>query len=301
MKHYFALSLLMSVSVSWAQSNLDGFAPTAPQNALVGTSDGWEFLKDESPVIHDDSLTQSSEVVTSEPPPPSYQTPPTRPQLKTPPLQRPTPPRVTRPQPMQRPPQASAGRYVGLAALPIVKNLIGRDSAIQIRGCGGTNTNVTFGSGANPRSCVNNELVMSSRFYPFVMTHLPRCVNEALRAVGKPTASNIHIQNMGTLSMRRARGGSEWSMHSTGRALDISGFNMTLANGQSMYIPMTVASRNHPFYNQFVNCWRRVVRAAQPACPRSSSGALDCRAPNHHDHVHLSLPFCPGLSGVSGT
>ena len=280
----FAMPCLMIAIPTQAQ-NSSGTSMSIPQNSQIGGT-GWIFDGDTSDVVEDDSqeVKFSHEAVSAGPS--------TTPAPYTPaPSRRPIP--NTTPNPVPRPSvRQSPGRYVGQQAVSVYRRLAGGDSAVQVSGCGG---NVTFG--ASSHRC--GPLIFSSRFQSFLMDNLPRCVNEALRSEGLPTASHIHVQNMGSYSYRAARGSSQLSMHATGRSLDISAFNLTLSNGQRVNVPMTIASGNRRFYNAFVQCWRTTIRGTQPGCRNSRvAGAIDCRQRLHHDHVHISLPFCPRKPGI---
>ncbi|MBY0316757.1 MAG: extensin family protein [Bdellovibrionales bacterium] len=279
----YAFVSLMTVFPAHAQSSSGG-SMYIPQNSQVGGT-GWIFDGDTSDVVEDDSqeVKFSTEAVSA--------APSVAPQYTPAPSRRPNPSTV--PTPTPRPSvRQSPGRYVGQQAVSVYRRLAGGDSAVQVSGCGG---NVTFG--ASSSRC--GPLIFSSRFNSFLMENMPRCVNEALRSEGLPAASHIHVQNMGSYSYRAARGSSQLSMHATGRSLDISAFNLTLSNGQRVNVPMTIASGNRRFYNAFVQCWRTTIRGTQPGCRNSRvAGAIDCRQRLHHDHVHISLPFCPRKPGI---
>lgn len=144
---------------------------------------------------------------------------------------------------------------------------------------------------------------VSEPFAEYFMEHFPDCVKDALKAQGiRSNPEKIIVKHMGTYNNRAVRGGSNRSMHSTGRSIDISRLEIRLANGQSYNINMTIGSKNKPFYKEFVQCWRKKT-AARPSCPQTGArGVLDCNSNRlHHDHVHLSMPFCPRQRGIAGT
>jgi hypothetical protein len=140
---------------------------------------------------------------------------------------------------------------------------------------------------------------VSDKFADFMSKNIPYCTAKALQAQGLGSNfSKIKIRHMGTYANRDARGKRSISMHATGRAIDLSQMDITLANGRQFKIDMTIGSRNKPFYNAFISCWR-AQNAARPGCRRSGlNGAIDCKNPLHHNHVHLSMPFCPKQPGI---
>jgi hypothetical protein len=69
------------------------------------------------------------------------------------------------------------------------------------------------------------------------------------------------------------------------------------------------------FYDEFYQCWKDKVAEAKTKCKNGenlpyceglktdcdASGGLNCTNPNHKDHMHLSLPFCPPLDRIAET
>lgn len=173
------------------------------------------------------------------------------------------------------------------------------------RGKGGDRLHtVKSGSGISfqPRNAA-----LSAKFVEKMNEELPTCVAQAANDAGyRGAVSSINIKHKGGYVNRRVRGGRSWSMHSTGRALDISGIDVTIG-GRKLSVPLTKPSYNQgpdsakgAFYRKFVSCWNESVKNK---C--GSKGAIDCvsgsRRMNrlHTDHVHLALPFCPKEPGIA--
>lgn len=141
------------------------------------------------------------------------------------------------------------------------------------------------------------EVEIANSFAAQLMKNLPLCMAEGAKAAGKNSkivSSNIY--NAGAYSNRPVYGKKKMSMHSTGRAIDIYQMDMTFADGTKMNVPMMISHKNHPFYKTFNSCWQKKMSTK---C--GSKGIIDCKDPGHHDHVHLSMPFCPRKAGFAGT
>lgn len=277
-------------------AHTDQFGIMAPQNGLIGDGQFWESNSDYSSVVDDDTLPSHEIVEGTSTAPQPYVVPQT---LPTAPQRQNISPVFT---PPRRPVEFSS--YSAQTSFSPAQ-LIGGDRAVTVNGCG---QNLTFGSTA--RHCKN--LTLSSTFSQFLLKNLPQCVNFALRSEGKPSARSIHTLDLNDFSRRAATGSSaHWSMHSTGRAIDIGGFEIELANGNRISTSMaTPGHQQSRFAKQFLSCWRNAVQNNQPNCPRKSSrsgklmwGAITCDEDphHHHNHFHLALPFCPGKPGIAGT
>jgi hypothetical protein len=143
---------------------------------------------------------------------------------------------------------------------------------------------------------------IANTFAPMLMKNLPICIAEAVKASGiNKTIATTNIFNADSYRDRRAinngRFTNKWSMHSTGRAFDIYQIDVNFTDGSKLETPMTVNSRNRPFYRNFNNCWRQLNNG----CDGSLRGLIDCKDSDHRDHVHLSMPFCPRRAGYSST
>jgi hypothetical protein len=136
---------------------------------------------------------------------------------------------------------------------------------------------------------------------------IPICVTEGVRSAGySGTVSNINIAHYGGYVNRRVnngrRGPRVMSMHSTGRSMDLSRIDVVVG-GKKLNIPMTIGSNSgrngrseSKFYKSFNECWKRHTARC------NAKGILDCNHNRlHHDHVHISLPFCPRKRGIAGT
>lgn len=154
------------------------------------------------------------------------------------------------------------------------------------------------------REC--DEVKTTRKFAKFMAEHIPDCVSAALRATGRTgNYKRIKVDHMGTYAHRRVnhRRNGKWSMHATGRSIDLSGFQILLTNDQVLDIDMTRNGRRRApaFYDTFVACWREANKKRDDCSSMTrNAGALDCTYNRlHHDHVHLSMPFCPRQRGIS--
>lgn len=151
------------------------------------------------------------------------------------------------------------------------------------------------------QSC--EDVKISKNFAPLLMDFLPICVGNAIKTQSNGRSiKKIRIQNAGTHSPRRTKATGKWSLHSTGRAIDISAIDVQLSDGKWIRTPMTIGSRKKSFYQSFNQCWenkmRGYLREINSKCS-GYKGIIDCKDKYHHDHIHLSLPFCPRKSGYS--
>ncbi len=179
------------------------------------------------------------------------------------------------------------------------RRLTGGGKAGYLKACG----RVQFGSPCFPK---DNAHMVTEEFSDFMMQQMPKCVSEGLKAQGHSANFKKLVIIGDTYANREIRGGSRMSMHSTGRGIDLWDLNIVLENGQKYDVNMTRASfkssKYSKFYKTFVACWQN---ANKSRCSGKSgltrrSGALDCTFNSaHHNHVHLSMPFCPRKSGIA--
>jgi hypothetical protein len=148
-------------------------------------------------------------------------------------------------------------------------------------------------------------LTTAQSFVATLMRQLPLCVGEGVRASGvtKPI-KQTKVYNAGSLRTGRDNRGN-LSLHFAARALDIWQIDVIFEDNTTLNTPMTVASKNRPFYKKFNACWKRETEAAlRRQYPNNRSchgydGVIDCRRRDHHDHVHVSLPYCPKKRGYN--
>lgn len=154
------------------------------------------------------------------------------------------------------------------------------------------------------------DLALSEELVKEMNENLPTCVLEAARAAGmRGNLTSINVAHMGGYVNRRVNNGSRrrsraWSLHSTGRALDIGRIDVTVG-GKTLRVPMTIKSHRGQlgreeaaFYKKFGTCWKEKVTSS---CGKKTM--LDCTYNRlHHDHVHISLPLCGARSaGIAST
>ncbi|MCC6138243.1 MAG: extensin family protein [Bdellovibrionaceae bacterium] len=133
-----------------------------------------------------------------------------------------------------------------------------------------------------------------------------KCVQESATAAGMGKVTDINVSHMGGYRDRRVNNGGRsksWSLHATGRALDIGRIDI-VAGGKTHRIPMTKGTNDgrngragSRFYKTFNACW---AKNNKNSCGTKS--ILDCNYNSlHHDHVHISLPYCPRKPGIAST
>jgi hypothetical protein len=141
------------------------------------------------------------------------------------------------------------------------------------------------------------DVTIAMSFAPVLMKNLPLCIAEAAKAKGiQRPIKQTNVYNANSYTRRRSASG-QWSLHSTGRAFDIYQIDVQFADGTWLRTPMTIASKKDKFYKSFNACWERITKASNRC---GFDGLIDCNDNKaHHDHVHLSMPYCPKKSGYS--
>ncbi len=142
-------------------------------------------------------------------------------------------------------------------------------------------------------------LTIAESFVPTLMSQLPTCIREGATAKGiNKQIKSSDIYNAGAYGQRS---GETYSMHEAGRGFDIYQIDVTFADGTKLYSPMTISKKNDDFYKGFNKCWERLTSAVMSRMSsrcRNYVGLLDCNDNRaHHDHVHVSLPYCPKKAG----
>lgn len=158
---------------------------------------------------------------------------------------------------------------------------------------------------------------MAADFAPFLLKNIPMCINVALKALGHKEAATILVDHYGAYRDRTVDGSDKWSMHSTGRAMDIREFKIKTVDGKTVTRKMTIINKNEKFYETFNNCWTNInakrtdcrnddkFRRCRPsdmaADCGTNAGTIDCRDSDHTTHVHISMPLCPTQPSISST
>lgn len=178
-----------------------------------------------------------------------------------------------------------------------------REALSEVRSCNslvfieGTKTS------GNRNDC--DTLTTAQSFVSTLMRQLPLCVAEGVRASGvtKPI-KQTKVYNAASVRTGTDDDGN-MSLHFAGRALDIWQIDVIFQDNTTLNTPMTVASKNLPFYKKFNDCWEReTVAALRRQYPNnrrchSYDGLIDCSRRDHRDHVHVSLPYCPKKTGYN--
>lgn len=162
-------------------------------------------------------------------------------------------------------------------------------------------------SGSLSFSPQQKSLALSENLIKSINENLHVCVQNAANKAGfQGELSAIHIEHMGGWVDRRVKNKSRskpWSLHATGRALDISSIDFTMG-GKKYKIPMTIDTYKNKspykksgskFYKEFSSCWSKENTNKCGFRP-----TIDCTVNTlHHDHIHISLPFCPRKKGIA--
>jgi len=140
---------------------------------------------------------------------------------------------------------------------------------------------------------------MSKEFSDFLNQNLQKCVNLALAQIGKKPSVTLHIDHKGILADTRHNSKSN---HSVGRAIDISGFEVTMEDGTKKLLKYSKSSQKgsleSQFFPQFRSCWSKKMEQAKSNCPgRDPKGSIGHEDHRHTHHLHISLPYCPRKGG----
>jgi hypothetical protein len=178
------------------------------------------------------------------------------------------------------------------------RRLTGGGQGGYLRACG----RVQFGATCNPTDQAH---MVTKEFADYLMYHMPRCVSAGLKAEGLSGNFDKLVIIGDTYANRNARGSSRKSMHSTGRSIDLTKLKITLTNGRQYDVNMTQAGRNasrsNNFYRTVVSCWQNAnrTRCSGKGGLTPRSGCLDATYNHaHHNHIHMSMPFCPSKPGI---
>ncbi len=127
----------------------------------------------------------------------------------------------------------------------------------------------------------------------FLADGVYECVDAGLRAQDAGVAEDIHIVHSGILGDRNH---SPQSLHAEARAIDISSFEVTLANSGVVKKLVYSGTTNREFYKAFRSCWGNVVHRDN-GCPfyngdPARTGSIGWEDSNHQHHMHTSVPYC---------
>lgn len=183
--------------------------------------------------------------------------------------------------------------------------------------------------------------LMAEPLYRFNNMFLKSCLHTGMRAGSiRGQIKNIVINTKGVHRVRKSRGSSKFSQHSTGRAMDVVTFDVTMEDGTKKTLPASCVV-NPPgnqlrspgfsdinscaregsygkFYDAFTKCWEDNVAAEKARCHGlndsyckdlqndakcTDTNALGCddKGGDHKDHMHISLPICPKDDRISQT
>jgi hypothetical protein len=214
------------------------------------------------------------------------------------------------------------GQPVNWQGDPLVQTNCNSNNAIRIL----INTDVK----SETYECRDGTL-LSEKFAEALNANMMLCTQQAMTQAKIPgRVTKIDINSLNILNQRRvnnSRGctgqslasgkGSNCSIsyHATGRAIDITTLDVTLADGTKKNLPLSCTDmsgnlregfeprcvRYGPlgaFYDNFSACWNEKVSTVSPC----AKGALTCSDNKQHiNHVHLSLPICPKVRGIATT
>lgn len=258
-----------------------------------------ELQQSSKPNQTQQSSTPAQEI--EEAPAPKIQTEVKSPEVATEPAVNPLAPTTSlRPQPRPQTtakPQTSApiaSSDYNLKSLGIKANA--GESLSTLKSCGSLKMILGPKKGRTNPKC--SDVKIANSFAPLLMKNMSLCIAEGAAAAGiNKTIRSSDVYNADAFSKKKVAGSSRWSMHSTGRAFDVYQIDVKFTDGTTLNTPMTIGSKNKPFYKTFNSCWRRLNNG----CDGKLRGLIDCNNSNHRDHVHLSMPFCPSKAGYSST
>lgn len=165
----------------------------------------------------------------------------------------------------------------------------------------------------------NRNRKMSLALADFINQNMSPCVQQAMSSLGIGNEiSKIHIKHAG---IRGDENHSTKSLHAVLRAIDINELEVELNDSSNVKFNVvagwsgilarkkgkaltTAQKQSVEFYSQFRRCWANKL-VEQNQC--QNKGALKMRGsvgwedPDHRNHLHLSLPYCPANNGFYGS
>jgi hypothetical protein len=150
----------------------------------------------------------------------------------------------------------------------------------------------TVKNGVGPDGC-DPKLQMSDDLFDFMSKNLNRCVQESITYATsdrQPVQGGkiYHAGFMGDASHQMTG-----SLHNYGLAMDL---NAIQVNGRMYNYSNKRDMTGQKFFTKFRHCWTDAVQKERAGClaqVRSGMpGTIGEEDHRHHDHLHLSLPFC---------
>lgn len=135
--------------------------------------------------------------------------------------------------------------------------------------------------------CKNNQVV-SKEFFDFLQSHLPSCVALALN-VSLDAIENLHISHIGTLQEK------DMSLHSIARAIDITGFDISIKGERSTQkfnhaMAANAAKLKSEEKRSDLDHKQIVFWAKFKSCVESNgAGTISYEDEEHEGHIHMSL------------
>lgn len=148
-----------------------------------------------------------------------------------------------------------------------------------------------------PAQCARRKV--SKEFIEFFDVNFNACVQKAYSAqIGGSDLdfSNLSFMHKGITGDSRH---SNRSLHSVNRAIDFAQVKFT-ANGRVVEYNARNQRRSpdKEFFDNFRACWSDKINEHKRNCPGGNmKGSIGAEDSDHTQHVHLSLPYCPGRSG----
>ena len=145
------------------------------------------------------------------------------------------------------------------------RKLAGGDKGGYLDACGPIQIGV-------PCKSRHSQAQISEKFAAFVMKTLPVCIAAGLEDQGLGSYKKVVVKGI-TFQNRNVAGSRKLSLHATGRSLDLTRLEITLANGHAFNLNLTKAAHQaastSKFYRTLVSCWRS-KNESRPDCKENS-------------------------------
>lgn len=141
---------------------------------------------------------------------------------------------------------------------------------------------------------------ISEKYINYFEKNFPKCVKQGFKKAQGANSfglvGKITFTHEGVAGDQRHSNGS---YHSINRAMDVAVINVE-SNGKKYSFDVKNQKRGleQKFFTEFRQCWHDSLVATSDKCPGSfPKGTIGHEDKHHQNHMHISLPFCPGRSG----
>lgn len=171
---------------------------------------------------------------------------------------------------------------------------------VNINGCTQEKGRFQFTYGHGSETGCDRQLTMGEEFSEFLNSTLSRCANQAAGTSSFEVGKIWHASSMPSAE-HLAR--SPNSLHNFGAAIDLNAIQID--NRKFIFADAKSDPATREFVDKFRKCWGHAAQNWRSGClPNRSSGmphgTIGHEDPNHQNHFHISLPFCPEVARSLG-